>query len=422
MKVLWFTNTPCGATEQLTGCKVSGGGWLYALSQALINNSEVDLHIAFYWKERMESFSIDGITYHPIENKQYSSRWGRIISSLFTVIRKDRISPKLLSKLDRIVSEVRPDIIHVHGSEMNYGLISEFRNEKVVLSIQGLVSPILLKLFSGYSKHDVTAHDSIKHLLTLSGVNAQERRMKVQAMTEQRMFKSIKYIIGRTDWDKSCSLALNPTRKYYVVNEILRPEFLEKSWTPSMENARFRIVTTVSGGLYKGVETIYRTAAILKEVGFPFSWTVIGVSSSDYIIELTERLERKKCKDLCINLLGRKDANGMLTALLDSDLFVQVSHIENSPNSLCEAMLLGMPIIATYAGGTSSILTNGKEGVLVPDGDPYVLAGLIMRINHDYPNFISMGNNARERALFRHNPENVVNELLNVYYQIQNDK
>ena len=35
MKVLWFANTPCGATEYLTGNKVTGGGWLYALSEAL---------------------------------------------------------------------------------------------------------------------------------------------------------------------------------------------------------------------------------------------------------------------------------------------------------------------------------------------------------------------------------------------------
>lgn len=40
------------------------------------------------------------------------------------------------------------------------------------------------------------------------------------------------------------------------------------------------------------------------------------------------------------------------------------SHIENSPNNLCEAMILGMPCIATDAGGTSTLLSNMKDGLL----------------------------------------------------------
>ena len=121
-------------------------------------------------------------------------------------------------------------------------------------------------------------------------------------------------------------------------------------------------------------------------------------------------------------MLGRKDANSMIDILLASDLFIQVSHIENSPNSLCEAMLLGMPIIASYAGGTSSMLSNGEEGVLVQDGDPYVLAGKIMSTTSDYDKAIAMATNARKRALKRHDPQNVVVELLNVYNHILNNK
>lgn len=64
MKILWFTNAPCGATEKLTGKPVTGGGWLYALSENLITNPEIELHIAFYWGEAMPEFTHKGITYH----------------------------------------------------------------------------------------------------------------------------------------------------------------------------------------------------------------------------------------------------------------------------------------------------------------------------------------------------------------------
>ena len=41
---------------------------------------------------------------------------------------------------------------------------------------------------------------------------------------------------------------------------------------------------------------------------------------------------------------------------------------ENSPNSLAEAMVSGMPIIAYNVGGISSMFENGKSGILVEAG------------------------------------------------------
>ena len=50
--------------------------------------------------------------------------------------------------------------------------------------------------------------------------------------------------------------------------------------------------------------------------------------------------------------------------MLKSDIFVSASHIENSPNNVAEAMILGMPCIATFAGGTSSYIEDNKNGIL----------------------------------------------------------
>lgn len=421
MKILWFTNTPCGATEKLTCTKVTGGGWLYTLSEALNDIDNIDLHIAFYWKEELDSFILNGITYHPIASNGLSNGINRLISSfkMLLGINNDEL---MIPKLDKIITEINPDIIHVHGSEMNFGLVAKKWSNKVVLSIQGLISPYYNKLFSGYPKKMVAKNNTLMDKLLLRDVNATERRMCLQAETEKKIFKNVKYIIGRTEWDKACSLALNPNRRYFVVNEILRSDFFSVVWEPRHNTNLFRIVTTVSNGLYKGVESIYSTAKILKEAGVNFAWDVIGVSSKDYIVSLTESIEGNNHDQLNINLLGRRDAEGMICALTSADLFVQVSHIENSPNSLCEAMLLGMPVVASFAGGTSSMLDNGIEGVLLQDGDPYVLAGTIMQVATNFEKYVSMGAKARIRALQRHNPSNVVNELLNVYNQVINDK
>ena len=104
--------------------------------------------------------------------------------------------------------------------------------------------------------------------------------------------------------------------------------------------------------------------------------------------------------------------------LVDSDIYCHVSHIENSPNSVCEAMLIGMPIVATFAGGTNSILKDGEEGYLVQDGDPYSTAGIIQKMANSFEVCRSLGIKAREKASKRHNPENVAKELLESYHKI----
>ena len=120
--------------------------------------------------------------------------------------------------------------------------------------------------------------------------------------------------------------------------------------------------------------------------------------------------------------MGRKSAKEMVSIMTESSCFVQVSHIENSPNSLCEAMLLGLPIIATYAGGTASLIKDSEEGILIQDGDPYVMAGAIMELMSNKENAIRMANNAHRTACDRHNPQKIVKALLDTYIHIINEK
>lgn len=419
MKVLWFANTPCEAIEKLSIAPVTGGGWLYALSQEVKNNPEIELHIAFYWGKALESFTYKGIHYHPVLRSGDDSKLGRYIhrvrsqfSSCYDAIEV----PRLLD----VVSQINPDIIHIHGSEENFGLIANHINsEKICLSIQGMLSPILNKYFAGIPKEIVKKHSNFIRKFLLDDTLAAYRRFSRNARREVQIYRKIRNIIGRTQWDERCSLALNPNRAYYVCNEILRDDFFKNVWqTPT--NQKFTIVSTISNGLWKGVETIYQAAQILQNAGFNFEWKILGIEANDSNSLLSERFTSFSSNSPCISFKGRKSSSEMIHELQSSDLFIQVSRIENSPNSLCEAMLLGMPIIATFVGGTSSMLQDGEEGVLVQEGEPYVLAGSIINCKQEYAKFVKMGANARKRALIRHSPKNVVNELMNVYNSMIN--
>lgn len=421
MRVLWFANTPCGATEKLTGKPVFGGGWLFSLSEELEKHEEVELHIAFYWGKPHPSFEYKGIYYHPVLRSGFASKIGRYIYRLRQQFDKN-VDFHEIERLLHVFNEVKPDIVHFHGSEENFGLLSDRIKCPMCLSIQGMLLPYFYKLYSGYQRKDVCRAQSLKPKLMLDGLEAKERKMRIRAERERHILKHAPNILGRTCWDYDCSLVLNPSRKYYVCNEILRSEFFESEWRAPKNNTLFMLTTTVSSGLYKGLEMIFQTAKLLKLANFDFQWNVIGISGSDSFAQITQRITKINPKTVNINLLGRKDASGMVSVFRKCHVFVQVSHIENSPNSLCEAMVMGMPIIASYAGGTSSLLDDGKEGVLVQDGDPYRLAGAIMGMKDEYQNAIEMGRKARARALVRHNPDNVIDELINAYQDIIADK
>jgi glycosyltransferase involved in cell wall biosynthesis len=97
------------------------------------------------------------------------------------------------------------------------------------------------------------------------------------------------------------------------------------------------------------------------------------------------------------------------------------SHIENSPNNLCEAMLIGMPCISTFAGGAGSLITDKFDGILIQDGDPYAMAGAILELYNDKEKAILLGQNARETALKRHDKDTVINDIIYNYNKIIND-
>ena len=54
----------------------------------------------------------------------------------------------------------------------------------------------------------------------------------------------------------------------------------------------------------------------------------------------------------------------MKQQFLDANVYVMPSAIENSSNSLCEAQILGTPVVASYCGGTPTLLTDGQTGYL----------------------------------------------------------
>jgi glycosyltransferase involved in cell wall biosynthesis len=69
-----------------------------------------------------------------------------------------------------------------------------------------------------------------------------------------------------------------------------------------------------------------------------------------------------------------------------------------------------------------SLMEDEKEGLLFPDGDPYALAGRLRRMLDCSPAAEEMGRRARQRALRRHEPEAIVENLLGIYAEVMSKR
>jgi glycosyltransferase involved in cell wall biosynthesis len=408
MRVLWFSTTPSLAGPTL-GTSTAGGGWIRSLEREM--RGHVDLSVAFYHDEERQPFGQDGTTYYPMARPRRHLT-GRVLGRLTGALESDADVARLMD----VVDTVHPDVIHVHGTEGPFGLVQRHTDTPVVISIQALLTVYDLKYFSGMDRRSAHRSAGMKEKLLRNSYADRYRRFAKQAEREREMLRMTRRVTGRTDWDRRVASVLAPDATYDVLEEILRPAFYEQAWQPP-GNEVLQLLTTTGPNLYKGLETVVGCAQLLDQQGIRYRWNVAGLSRGDPFVTLFERALSTELSPR-IHLLGTLDDDDLALQMLASDLYVGVSHIENSPNSLCEAQLVGMPCLSTYAGGTSSLVTDDHDGVLVQDGDPYVLAGAVTELARDPERAARLGAHARARALQRHDRTANTETILRIYRQM----
>ena len=310
----------------------------------------------------------------------------------------------------------RPDIIHCWGSELCYGLIAQYISIPVVMHIQGIINPIYQAFrpagMDGFSILKASDYNLLKYYKLYCRANVV---MKHQATRERDMLKHIKYFIGRTEWDRQVTRLMSPESTYYYCSEALRTHITNSpKWTCNSKR-KLIISSTILPPLYKGADVILRTASILKtSYKGDFEWNIYGMNS----IHLQEKFTGIKSGQVNVFCRGKVGPDILSEKLLKSDVFVHPSYIDNSPNSVCEAQYLGVPVIATYVGGIPSLIADGA-GLLVPANDVYQTAWNIIRLKKDIDLAESISEKEITLAEKRHNLKTIVNDLLGVYEQIK---
>ncbi len=356
--------------------------WIMNLSKALAENKEVELHLltSSPWVTGSQTVKRDGMYIHVIKSGiPFIHRgWpGNFVLDALTGFALE--SKKLCAELNRI----RPDIVHAHGTEREYALTAMRSGFPYLISIQGIVAE--------FKKTDPS------------------RNFDIMAPQEELAVKRCRYFTCRTHFDSGFIRRLNPSAKIFDIPEAMNPLFWAGAWDhPSGQ----RILFVGGGEFRKGLhELIEAAGSVAKEIP-GVSIDAVGNCSPE------RRKTLQEMADGCgveIRFHGFQSSGEIAKLHRQCRLFVLCSSNENSPNTLAEAMVSGMPCVAYNVGGVSSMVEDGKTGLLVKPHDIEALASAVAELLVDKEKAKRLGQAAADFARPRNHPDHVAKETMAAY-------
>lgn len=404
MKVAWFTNSLMPDVHRHLQIPGAGSGpWMAELLSLLRARADMDLHVITSTHVcPSTSFSADGVTYHLVRHR-------KPVAPL--------MSPSLdIAQLADVVHRIDPDVVHIHGSEQQYGLVCQHADiaRRTILSVQGIIDAYERKVAGELGWRDRLRATSLLELARGGGVFWQRLAYRLRARSERQVFALCRAFMGRTAWDRAYVAFANPAATYHEVGEVLRAPFYTSRWTLDAAQPFTIFFSNITGPI-KGGEVLLKAVALLKARFPQVRLRLAGRvgTRSGYARYMRSCIEDGGLGD-CVEQLGYLDADRIVEAMKTSMVFVSASYGDNSPNSLAEAQIMGVPTIATFVGGVPSM--SGPDGTLfVPPGEPEMLAAAIASVFEDRALCLRLSGAARALALQRHDRSLIVASLLQAY-------
>lgn len=419
LRILWITHDLFECIyPYVKGKPTKGGSWIAPL---------------FYSLHGEEHMKLGAIT--PVVDGQEQKQIIDKVSYYTVPIRKNgNLKAMRMEQVDcylRAIADFKPDLIHVHGTEKNFGLLRKHIDAKipVVCSIQGIIHPYYDSLKFSIATIHIEKYRSLKNRLGRGGIKSTLRKWKKYLPLEMDIYQQNQYFIGRTFWDKAQLLGLNSQANYFHGEELLRSPFYSTLWNID-HCERHRIFISSAAYPIKGFHVLLHALVLLKErypavmvvaplsmIDFHSSGIRDFLTAEDYHNYIKYEIKRLQLEDHII-FLKKLSAEEMAEQYRKSHVFVLPSFVENSPNALGESMLVGTPSIVSPVGGVTSIIKDEESALLFPTGDHRAMAYQIDRLFSDDALAVGISTKAREIALKRHDVKQVTEQYNTIYSKI----
>lgn len=251
-------------------------------------------------------------------------------------------SQKYAAAINKVVQEFRPDIIHCHFAFEALMLIDNIDHAKypVILHFHGYDASMMMRKRS-YIKR-------MSALLRLLGVHA---------------ISCNRYFVKRLSTDLGV-----PENKFFILNYGIDTGFFNSG--SAGEGGTFVQVASLTEK--KGHEYLLRSFSLLHKKNSRYRLIIAGDGP------LRKSLLRLCCTlgiDGAVKFAGTVTAQEVKDILARSDVFVHHSvtaadgDMEGMPNSILEAMSMGLPVVSTRHSGIPELVEEGVNGYLVEERD-----------------------------------------------------
>ena len=384
MRVAWVAPFNLGLLQHrvpVAGRRFHPAPWIMNGLRALNRTGEVELHVVTYAKDldRDYEFDEEGMRFHVLRPD-----YPRVPRAL-VLYQLD------LSRFQEVLRRIGPDLVHGHGTENIFSLAAVRSGYPHVISMQAVMSE-LLKTQRRFSRTFV-------HFALVCALERRTLKLATHALVEAPFVADI---IAR----------VNRRIQTRVVGNIVSASYFQVVRRPDV--ARPRILFVGSLVREKGVGE-----AILAFHWLALRWPalelhVVGAGEGAYVASLRE-LAAGGPGASRIAFRGFLAPEAIATEHAEATMVVAPTYYDTSPNVVAEAMVAGVPVIASDVGGLPYMLESGDAGLLVPARDPVALAGAIER-NLTHPaNCLAAATRGQWLARSRYSAETFVTSVMAAY-------
>lgn len=422
MRVLWVCNIVLPRIAEALGMpKSNKEGWLTGISETILADKENKITLGICFPVEAEKDGIcgetDGLQFYGFAEDTLHPEW---------------YDSALKGRLEKIVEMFRPDIVHIFGTEFPHTLAAAQvfgKRDKLLISVQGICSELAKNYCVGVPT-DICKSTTFRDWLKKDNIIQQQEKFELRGANEKAALALAGNVAGRTAWDKSILEKLAKGARYFTWNETLRSNFYGKAWKPE-ECERYSVFVSQGNYTIKGLHIALKALPLILKKYPETKLYVAGdkitayesrkdkIKIGTYGKYLRQFIQEENLEKHVL-FLGKQNAEEMCERFLKSHVFLSASLIENSPNSVGEAMLLGVPVVSSRVGGVPSLLTDEKEGLFYPVQDAAALADCVLRIFADDSFAGRLSEAAKERAAKTHCPETNYRRLLEIYHEINN--
>ena len=312
-----------------------------------------EVFIATEWQEEDEYQIDDAVTRVHVGLRDEDQNKGRVTKFLLRI-----------KYLKQFVREYKPDVLIAFAKRANYRALMSAGNMKI---------PVVISIRTDPKGH----YDSFTDKIQNKWLFPKAAGCVFQTKGQKEFFKPLLQDNSR--------VILNPINPKYIGVEA--PTEREKS---VVHHAR--LVD------FKNQPMLVKAFLRVHEKHPDYVLKMYGDDSHDGTREILEKIIADNHAEDYVFIMGGSDS--LEKELPKGSVYAFSSDWEGMPNSLLEAMALGMPIVATDCpcGGPATVMTNEVDGLLIPVKDEDALVAGINRLIEDRDLAERLGNNARKIA------------------------